>query len=52
LVGKYPSLAESTKYGISVDLPVFMSVKDEENVSEEYRNYLLAINTAFMNKYE
>ena len=51
-VGKYASLAESTKHGINVDLPVFMYVMEKENVSEEYKKYLLAINESFMNNYE
>ena len=52
VVGKHPSQVEAETYEISRDLPVFMSVENDVDISEEYTNYLRACNTYFTNDYK
>ena len=51
-VGKYPSDDEANIYDISTELPVFMSVSEDKDTSEEYAQYLKKSNTYFTNKYK
>ena len=51
IVGKYPNNVEAKTYGISENFPVFMSVGEEENISDDYCIYLKACNTYFNNQY-
>ena len=51
-VGKYPSDEEATIYDISPELPVFMCVSEDKDISEHYTKYLKSSNTYFKNKYE
>ena len=51
IVGKYPNNIEANTYGISENFPVFISVEEEENISDEYCTYLRACNTYFNNQY-
>ena len=51
VVGKHPSQVEAETYEISRDLPVFMSVEDDQDISEDYTKYLRACNTYFSSNY-
>ena len=51
IVGKYPNNVEANTYGISKNFPVFISVEEEENISDQYCRYLKACNTYFNNQY-
>ena len=50
-MGKYPNEEEAAIYDISSELPVFMSVGDKRNISEEYVNYLRKTNEYFEKNY-
>ena len=51
LVGKHPSDVETNTYDINPDLPVFMSVKDDQDTTDEFTKYLSDINKYFTNDY-
>ena len=51
VVGKHPNQVEASTYDISRDIPVFMSVEADPDVSEEYSKYLTACNTYFSLNY-
>ena len=50
-MGKYPDDEEAEIYDISRDFPVFMSVADKRNNSEEYVKYLKKTNVYFEKNY-
>ena len=52
MVGKHPNVTEATTYGISRDLPVFMSVGDDKDISDPYNRYLEACNAYFLSNYK
>ena len=51
VVGKHPSDTEAETYDIRKDVPVFLSVKDEPYVTDDYCNYLKRCNNYFRNDY-
>jgi DNA/RNA endonuclease YhcR with UshA esterase domain len=50
-VGKHPDETEAGTYDISRDLPVFMSVASDQNMTDGYSKYLVACNNFFNNQY-
>jgi hypothetical protein len=50
-VGRHPDERESETYGISRELPVFMSVRGDQDVSEAYKKYLRKTNEYFLQHY-
>ena len=51
IVGKHPNEEEANTYDIRKDTPVFMSVKKDRDLSEEYTVYLKNSNMYFRNDY-
>ena len=52
LVGKHPSKTEVDTYDISKDIPAFISVKNEQIITDQYTKYLSDINKYLSNGYE
>ena len=50
-MGKHPSDVEAGTYDIMRDAPVFMSVKSDPYLTDEYSNYLKKCNNYFRNDY-
>ena len=52
LVGKYPDNVETDTYDISPDLPVFLSIATDQDISQPYTQYLQLTNGYFENGYK
>ena len=44
MIGKHPSDVEAATYEIDKNVPMFISIKEDQDVSEEYNKYLRDMN--------
>ena len=51
IIGKHPDETQTETYDVSRDLPVFMSVSSDQNMTEGYAKYLVACNAFFESNY-